>query len=463
MVKMRVARKASALLAAGLAAAVLSGCSLNLSVDTMLSPPKLSEEQTEIYTALTEAAGSVELRYPRMGEYLSAFVINDLDSDGMPEAMVFFERKSTEANTPDSAENGLRIGFLDKDGDGSWRSVYEMSAAGNEVESVEFSELGSGSPKAIISYTALNSQDKLISIVGYSGSAPYEVERFTVAQLCIAPLTEEGEDVLLAFTRPTQTLPPMFTVYGFGENGTFSPLYSPIILNRNNIAEYDRITTGCYSLNGKPMFCAAIDYLMSENQYATELLYFNGNGFVTADSFLFNGTQTSYVRRTNSYTPKLNSTDINGDGIIDVPMTSVLPGYESLTYPEQLYAVWWFSQVSGGVERTASMFIDPSGAYTFTFPGRWDGVVTATADTENGSVTFWRAEEDGSHEFALLTIKVVYSGNTNGYDESAAERDGFKLFAADKDKTVYVKNIEYQGLSLTLDEVKTALNIISES
>ncbi|MCH5324095.1 MAG: hypothetical protein J1E39_02675 [Eubacterium sp.] len=452
--------KKAALLSAAFCV-MLSGCSMNMSVDTLLSPPKLSDEQTEIYTALTEAAGNVDLRYPRMGEYLSAFVINDLDADGSPEAMVFFERRSSDVNVPAEREAGLRIGFLDRDENGDWRSVYEMAASGTEVESVEFSTLGSDSPKAIITYAGLSSQEKRLSIIGYSDGAPYEAHQMTVSQFCLSAVSEDNGELLLTLTRATQTMPPFFTVYGFNSDGSFTPLYAPIALS-NNIADFDRFTTGYYSLNGTPMFCAAIDYLQAENQYSTELVYFNGNGFVTANSFLFSGNQTSYIRRTNSYTPKLNSRDINGDGILDVPMTSVLPGYESLTFPEQLNAVWWFSQESGNIERVATMFVDPQMNYTFTFPGRWEGVVTVTWDAEENTVTFWRAEEDGSHEFALLTIKTIATENINDYDENAAAKDSFKLFAANEDITVYVKNIEYQGLSLTYDEVAAALYVISD-
>lgn len=450
---MSIAKK---LTAAAAIALTVSGCSLNLSVDTLLSPPKLSDEQTEIYTALTEAAGNVELRYPRMGEHLGAFVVNDFDADGSNEAMVFFERKSSDIDAANQREAGLRIGFLDRDPDGAWHSVYEMAAAGVQVESVEFSPLGSESPKAIITYSALNSQEKLLSVVGYSDNTPHELSQLTVSQYKVADVTGDSSQLLLTFTRPTQTMPAVFSVYGCNEEGSIYQPYAPVTLSRN-IAEYDLITTGYYkNPNGRRMFCAAVDYLIAENQYSTELLYFNGNGFVTADSFLFNGSPTSYNRRTNALTPKQNSRDINGDGILDVPMTSVLPGYESLTYPEQMNTIWWFSQISGEINRVVNMYVDPAGSYQFALPNRWEGVVTAEYNADSRTTVFWTTDE--KEREAVFTVKTVDSSDT--YGQSQIEKDGFTLAGSNDTTQVYIKNIEYQGLSLTQDEIASALTVI---
>ena len=76
----------------------MSGCSLNFSAETLLAPPKLSDEQTEIYNALTASAGRVDLRYPRTGEYRSAFVMHNLDSELSDEAIVFYESKTVAAD-----------------------------------------------------------------------------------------------------------------------------------------------------------------------------------------------------------------------------------------------------------------------------------------------------------------------------------------------------------------------------
>ena len=97
---------------------LLSGCSISINIDTMLTPPKLSGEQEQIYQALQEAAGAdIRLRYPKSGSYLSAFIVADIDNDAGEEAIVFYEKNSLPSG-------GLRINILDKI-NGQWQSICD--------------------------------------------------------------------------------------------------------------------------------------------------------------------------------------------------------------------------------------------------------------------------------------------------------------------------------------------------
>ena len=85
--------KARLLGAVTAAVMLLSGCTFSTSIDGLLSPPKLSLEQEQIYDALRRAAGSsISLKYPKTGGYLSAFIVSDIDGDGEDEALVFYEK-----------------------------------------------------------------------------------------------------------------------------------------------------------------------------------------------------------------------------------------------------------------------------------------------------------------------------------------------------------------------------------
>lgn len=73
---------------------LLSACSsFQPNLTDLMQSPKLTEEQAEIYEALTNAAdvSDVQLKYPKSGDYRSAFVMFDLDADGEDEALVFLQ------------------------------------------------------------------------------------------------------------------------------------------------------------------------------------------------------------------------------------------------------------------------------------------------------------------------------------------------------------------------------------
>ena len=93
----RACRLASRLLTIG-AAMMLSllagGCSrVQTSIEDLMSPPVLTEEQAQIRDALARVSGDGEIkyRYPQNGEYRSSYIFYDIDADGVEEAMVFYQ------------------------------------------------------------------------------------------------------------------------------------------------------------------------------------------------------------------------------------------------------------------------------------------------------------------------------------------------------------------------------------
>lgn len=88
----KILRKASALMTVLCLVTMLCGCSAGFFSGDLLTSPRLTDEQTEIYNALTASAGRVDLRYPHTGSYRSAFVIRNIDGEPTDEAIVFMSR-----------------------------------------------------------------------------------------------------------------------------------------------------------------------------------------------------------------------------------------------------------------------------------------------------------------------------------------------------------------------------------
>ena len=150
--------KKTRLAALVLTGALLTGCGIGSSVDTLLLPPMLSDEQKAIYTALTASAGSnISLVYPRGGAYRSAFVFYDLDMDGADEAVVFYD-------DTDDSENSVRVNILHRENNG-WRSVYDHAGAGSYIEQVCDADLGgTGRVRMAIGYGYMTPTEKTLKI-----------------------------------------------------------------------------------------------------------------------------------------------------------------------------------------------------------------------------------------------------------------------------------------------------------
>ena len=139
----------AALLAA--AALLLAGCSMD--VDAYLIPPKLQGEEQQIQQALDEfiqtrygkgASTNYTLKYPKGGEYTSAFILTDLNSGRLDTAskqsaandvaLAFYQvaQKGAAANT--------HINLL-RQTDGDWTSVSDVEGLSTDIERVVFGDL----------------------------------------------------------------------------------------------------------------------------------------------------------------------------------------------------------------------------------------------------------------------------------------------------------------------------------
>ena len=142
-------------------AMLLSGCTgVSFTVDTLLNAPKFTEEQSAIHEALIERVGSnITLKYPRNGDYRSAFVIADIDDEPTDEALVFYEYASS------SGKDGLRVNILDKNSQGKWYSVKELAGGGTEIDRVMITSVGDeGDTDVLVGYQNLTSEEKTLEI-----------------------------------------------------------------------------------------------------------------------------------------------------------------------------------------------------------------------------------------------------------------------------------------------------------
>lgn len=372
----------------------LCGCSLGASVDNMLTPPKLSEEQNEIYQELINSVGkSVKLKYPRNGDYRSAFVIRNIDDEPGDEALVFYESKDIR-----SGESALRLKFLDKSGE-NWETVYDLACPGNEVDSIVFADLGSDTPSVasetetsalsdrgtsaiILSCTLLNQSEKSVLVLKYKDKKPVELLSSTYSCMSIADLNKDSQNelVIVSVNREMQTASAsMYTDSTDGlELLSNTPLYG-------GAADYIRVTQGRLDESTPALF---LDYSKGGGQSGTDVLYCYGSRLFCPNSIGSNPAGGLISRQVNDYMAEIYSFDIDKDGFVEIPSTTPLPGYETLTKPEQLCAVQWYTVKNDNFTLESNSYFSGKYRFALLFPNRWTGVVTAVADFTNNDIIF---------------------------------------------------------------------------
>lgn len=373
---MKLTKLIRAVVAAALTIA-LTGCSMSVSVETLLSPPTLSAEQEEIYRELEKSVGrNIKLKYPRGGDYRSAFVVRDIDDDDGDEAMVFYEGSDIR-----SGESALRLKFLDKR-NGRWEAAYDLACPGNEIDSVAFEDLGGDEYglRIILSYTLLNQTEKAVSVLKYVDGTPIELLSQTCSCLEVTDLNRDGQNELVIVTSNKEQKTAAALMYAENaEDGGSMRLISSASLS-GGASDYLRVTKGDINADTPALF---FDYSLGGGKSGTDVVYCYGNGLFSPTS-----NADKITRQINDNTAEVYSFDINDDDIIEIPATEPLPGYENYPINAKLYAVKWFNVKNDSFVESAYGYYSGKFGFSLMFPERWQGSVTAIAEHNSNSVLF---------------------------------------------------------------------------
>ncbi len=436
----RIIKTAAALLTAF----ALSGCS-GTSVDTLLSPPKLSEEQSAVYEALVKSVGrDIRLQFPKSGDYRSSFIFADIDDEPDKEAIVFYE------STGD-AQGGanIRVNVIDRR-DGKWTSVYDHAGVGTEVDRVIFSDVGgSGSTSIIIGFTLL-SGEKNVRVYSYGGNMLIPEYSDSYSTMFVTDLERDGNSELVLIRPNSQTKKASVGLVSKDGDGRVVEI-SNIALNEN-ATDFVNIASGYVGSDTPAIF---IDSL-SGGRLSTEIIY-SVNGQLRNPLYLGESNLIELTERSAGYP----CTDIDFDGVIEIPTQTLFPGYTENSLGIKLYSTDWNVLDNYSITKKYSSYYNISDGYCFILPSRWDGgVVTAKPDSVTGEIVFYKYRLDlESSTTELMRIAVATAEET-----SALLDEGYMLVKSSNNTNYLVKcpDISDEPLILTGTEISNSFYILAK-
>lgn len=429
---MKKGKLACCLLAASI---LMSGCSYTQTgIEALLQPPKLSEEQNEIYAALTtDGNKNIRLVYPRTGSYTSAFLVHNLDVEPTNEAIVFYSSQSGSGGS-----TAIRINVMDQR-DGVWYSTYDAGsvAGASEVEKVDFFTIGQ-QEYLTIGYNLTTSTDKVCVLYAFEDGKLSEKQRWNCANYIVYDLNEDrAAEIVTITTRrdasgSSSSVAELRRITNTGGSQSISTTeLDPAV------TEYKYITPGKLRDGRSALY---LDGLRGTNVYTTEILTCEGQRMV---NLIYSTQGESLIEQTQrpSGSP---SVDINEDGVIEIPLRTPAPGYELAGSGQQEFLTEWYCYDMEQLELRKTTYAAYSLGYVFTIPEDWLGKVTVSFDSGANVLTLYEYA-NGRIGDSLADIKVVRASE---YAQEATQR-GYELLY-DNGQIMYAYRINSAGKAIKM-------------
>lgn len=370
---------------------LLSGCSI-AETDEMYSLPQANKEYLQLQELIdAEIAVGSEYSSPTAGSLRQSIQLTDLDGDGENEALAFLRNKDLQPEI-----------CVYRKIDGNYVTAATIIGDGTAIGRVEYDDLNGDGVSEILTSWEVNAQMRLLKVYALKDWAPSVLLTASCIDFQIGDLDSDGVSDLLALDlEMSGGNVDMYTIYKNGEIAAKSAKLSA------SLKTADRFRIGTLA-DGVPA-------VFVEGQYSAE----DSSSILTdvivcADGELRNITlgeasEDSVTKRHYS----VYSTDIDGDGTLDVPIAEKL--LSSATSSADYYVFDWYSyDSSGNPTKCASTYHNYSDGWFYELPDEWRGKLCVRREgTVSGerNIVFSSVDGETGNLTDLLTIYTLTGEN----------------------------------------------------
>lgn len=424
---------------------LLSGCSkFGIEIQDLITPPDPTGELYEIRQALYSYAGEdITLRYPKSGNWRSAFIVEDIDLNGVEDALAFYSTLSNEGTTV------MHINLI-TNLEGRWVSVSDNEVESSSIESVEFADLNNDQiAEIIVCWKIPTSATDKLTVYNFSNGGLTQVINADSTYYTVCNLNEGPENELVIIANNSIAKKASATVYRIEKHGVINIGECPLDVETT---EYYSATLSKLA-DGRPALY--IDAAKSTLGTVTEVIYIADNG-APANMFVAEGEKinTQTLRSSNA-----RCYDVNEDGSLEVPLLKQLPSIRGTAQSDIVYLTEWHTcDLDLGLDYMVSCYMNYSDGYSFRVDNEWKGQITIARSENLTERIFYEYSEDmalATHE--LFRIKALpkkeYQTSTDSY------MDYFKI--ATGEELVFLGKINPENKwRINEDIIKTRFNFI---
>lgn len=423
-----------------------SGCSAEdePGLGGLLSAPKMSEQQKQIHEALIAAVGNdITLKYPANGDNRSAFVIENIDEEDTDEAIVFYKYTNSSLD-----EGTVRVNILDQDSQGNWFSAVDFAGSGAEVDRIFTVSLYKDAPPSlVIGYSTLSANENQFQVYSYSGENIDTVYTDTYSLLTVVDLNSDGVYDIFKTAIDPKTGAETGAVLEREQSGFKA--HANIEMS-GYTSSYALCRQGKTQGGKQALF---VDSLKSDGNLQTDIIT-EGYGTYQNPSVIFKDRILKNTTRPSGYL----TADVEGDGIYEIPKTSIMAGYDDKSENPQLLTAWQSYDDSFSLKEKFRGYYMLNDGYFLNFTEKMQSGVTVKIDEKTGESVYYKLNGTAENsKTELFRINVV---NASEYENYRAL--GYMLITEQGQLKYVVKRTgTNEDLCLKLDEIKENFYVIN--
>lgn len=424
---------------------MLSGCVIKTSAEELYSLPQLPAEYTELQQILQKLLeDGAEYAAPVSGTNTQPVQMVDLNGDGQNEVVAFF-RKSAD-------EKPLKICIFSRNGR-SYRQTAVIEGSGTSIYSIAYSDLNQDGRMELIVGWKVSAELQALSVYALGGPDPVELMRTPYVKYTLADLDQDQKQEIVVF-RADGEGSGIAEYYGW-QNGALDIKSSAVIsMTMAELSNQGRVKSGTLSDHTPALFVSGVSDASTE---ITDVLVIRDGELTNISLSNVTGVSGAVARYLSLY-----PTDINDDGVTEVPMPVRIPTLDSDGGAAVSYRIDWYQYTREGTSQKAlSTYHDIEDGWYLVLPEAWKGKLLVTrsqSGMDEIAVTFALRQDSGKVEDFLRIYTIT--GDSPEY-----KIRGNRFLLSRQAETVFAAEIlggdQEQAGGMTKDGLRAAFNLIT--
>ena len=398
---------------------VLAGC-LFESGEDFYQLPQLPEDYLALQTAIDQVVSDLGAEYtsPTAGDNTQNIQLHDLDGDGEEETAVAFFWVSED-------EKPLKIYFFRQSADGeSYETAWVIEREGTGIYSIDFQNLGGGGDlEAVVSWQLSTDVRAMAAYALVEGD--YDVVELMYSgytQSTVLDIDQDNEQEILLIQTDAAESTGLVELYDYSDG--LMLLSSQVTLS-HTLNAVKAVKQGYLTSQSSALFITC--EIGSSGGYVTDIVTWQDGALVNLTLDEATGISTSTLRYYTDF-QDVYGADINGDGIMELPIPEALPLLDEST--GQMYQLRWYQfDGEGQAQLIGSTFHCYDDGWYLVLPESWDGCITAarqegsasSASSERIIVFYYIPDGDVEQAQPFLSIYRL-SGTNRSYRASLSGR-----------------------------------------